>query len=369
MSLRSVLVLVASGIAFLGGPAGARAERALLVVGGAAVKTRDRGKLILAGKNALEEAGWTTAADPPTDTVGKIFACVEESTGKCSASVLEKMAGSQTEALAIDRMVVIRVTKPDQRAEGGLLLVRGWVFRGSGELLAGDQKHCAACQSERLEEMVGDLTAEMVLRARARSRPATLDVRSQPPGATIYIDDKAIGATNFAYGVYAGKHTVQIVHEGYEPEVREVSVSDGERMKIEVVLRPQRGTRLPSGDGDTGREVVGSPSPTRPGRVSIDTEPPPSRLFPWLTIGSGVALIIGGGGLLLVDESDVSGGESALERRETTIPGIAVASAGAAVVGIGVVWLVRSKRARSSAARPTVGMSRDGAWLGLEGRF
>jgi hypothetical protein len=337
----SVLVLV-------GSPARARAERTLLVIGGAALRPEEHADLLAAGKVALDVAGWSTV-EPSAEAASRVLPCIEEPTSRCLGPILRE-AGA-------DRAVIIRITSEDPK-DRGKLQIRGWIFRSTGELLVGSQQECGACRKERLRDGVGEQTASMIQRARARIHPATLLIRSNPDGATIYIDGEAVGATDFSYGVYAGKHVIRLERVGYQDEVREVSVLDGEQAKVEVELRSADSL----GPAGTGRVVPSHGSP-----------PAPSLFLPGMTIGAGAAITIAGIGVLLLDESDAPTGEKAVERRETTLAGISIAGVGVVAVGVGVVWLVRRVHAAGPSSRaaplPMAGASRGGVWLGLEGRF
>jgi hypothetical protein len=327
----------------------ARAEQILLVVGGAALKPGEQADLVAVSKAALDVAGWALIHPSPERT-SRVLRCVDEPTSKCLGPILGEASA--------DRAVVIRVTNEDPKDRSSLQ-VRGWIFRSTGELLVGSNKECAPCRKERLKEIVAEQTTSMVQRARARTRPATLVIHSVPDGATIYIDGEAVGATDFSYGVYAGKHTVRLKRDGYREEVREVSVTDGERVPIDVELHP-----IESAKGGPRSDQIGNPPPPPP------PPPPPSRLLPWLTIGAGAAATLAGVGVLLLDESNGPTGDRAVDRRETTVAGLSIAGAGVVGVTVGVVWLLRTRQTSGGVSpRPTAGVSRSGAWLGLQGRF
>jgi hypothetical protein len=200
-----VASLVVALLVLVGTSGRARAERTLLVVGGAALRSGDQAELVAASKAALDVAGWALV-DPSAELASRVLLCVEEPTPRCLGPMLDQASA--------DRAVVIRVTSEDPK-DRGKLQVRGWIFRSTGELLVGGNQECGACRKERLREIAGELTASMVQRARARTRPATLVIRSIPDGATIYIDGEAVGATAFSYSVYAGKHTVRLRRDGY----------------------------------------------------------------------------------------------------------------------------------------------------------
>lgn len=66
-----------------------------------------------------------------------------------------------------------------------------------------------------------------------------LDVSSNIPGASIYMDDKSIGAiakTPWSDEVKPGKHTLWITKEGYNEYTTEIDVIPGETIKIKAEL-------------------------------------------------------------------------------------------------------------------------------------
>ena len=341
------MAIVLLAVVLVSGPA--HAERALLVVGSVALKSGEQADLVAARKAALEIAGWALV-HPSTEMANRVLRCVEEPTSKCLGPILDEVSA--------ERAVVIRVTSEDPK-DRSALQVRGWIFRSTGELLVGSKQECGTCRKERLREIVAEQTASMVQRARARTRPATLVIRSVPDGAAIYIDGEAVGATDFSYGVYAGKHTVRLKRDGYREEVREVSVTDGEQVPIDVELRPIDSAK----GGPRGDQLGTSPPPPPP-------PPTPSRLLPWMAIGAGGVVALAGVGILFLDESDGPTSDRAVDRRETTLVGLSIAGAGVVGAGVGMVWLLRTRRTSGVLSpQPTAGVSRSGAWLGLQGRF
>lgn len=63
-------------------------------------------------------------------------------------------------------------------------------------------------------------------------------ITSIPEGATIFIDDESKGFTPFRGTLYAGKHKVRIVKEGFEPVEREISVEKLKENIFEFTLVP-----------------------------------------------------------------------------------------------------------------------------------
>src|SRR5271165_2434363 len=70
-----------------------------------------------------------------------------------------------------------------------------------------------------------------------------LKIESNPPGASVRIDDKAAGSTvkgrPFSRKVLQGSHTVQFNLEGYEPQTARVTVEEGKSQSVRVDLKLQ----------------------------------------------------------------------------------------------------------------------------------
>jgi len=83
--------------------------------------------------------------------------------------------------------------------------------------------------------------------------PRALDIRSDPPGARVFLDDEPVGRTDpetgrlRLRGLAGGRHRVRLSAEGREDFIREVDLA-GEPVAIEGVLAP-RTTSSPSAPG------------------------------------------------------------------------------------------------------------------------
>ena len=81
--------------------------------------------------------------------------------------------------------------------------------------------------------------------APAADRPAgTLEIISQPSGATTYIDDEPVGATDpqtgrlVKTGVAPGRHHVRLTRAGYEDSVQDLDVAPGGAAVLRATLAP-----------------------------------------------------------------------------------------------------------------------------------
>ena len=67
----------------------------------------------------------------------------------------------------------------------------------------------------------------------------TLDVRSDPTGAQVYLDGDYLGRTPLVASVRAGRHRVEVRKAGYAPYRANVRVAPGERVQIYARLVPE----------------------------------------------------------------------------------------------------------------------------------
>lgn len=69
-----------------------------------------------------------------------------------------------------------------------------------------------------------------------------LNVTSDPPGASVEVDGRLIGQTPVRYLVPAGRRTVRVVLDGYEPVEEQVEVEPTREHPLEVALTESRET-------------------------------------------------------------------------------------------------------------------------------
>jgi outer membrane receptor protein involved in Fe transport len=116
--------------------------------------------------------------------------------------------------------------------------------------------------------------------ARIKGNVAVLNVRTEPAGATVYINRRDLGPrgqTPRSLGFPAGKYKVIVDLPGYEPtESGELDISAGQQRDITLQLKLIVGTLRVA--GDTGVTVrVDSPTATPSGVTPVDLVLPPGR--------------------------------------------------------------------------------------------
>ena len=106
-------------------------------------------------------------------------------------------------------------------------------------------------------------TAEPPSRAPAPvAATGTLEIVSQPPGATTYIDDEPVGATDpqtgrlVRTGVSAGRHHVRLTRAGHEDAVRDVDVAPGGTAVFNATLAPLPAAAAGAGAGFVALALV-----------------------------------------------------------------------------------------------------------------
>jgi hypothetical protein len=78
----------------------------------------------------------------------------------------------------------------------------------------------------------------------AEAAPGTIEVASQPPGASVYVDDELVGVSDPANGrlvksgIAAGRHRVRVARAGHDDAVREVEVPAGGTAVAAIALTP-----------------------------------------------------------------------------------------------------------------------------------
>ncbi|OGR91312.1 MAG: hypothetical protein A2V88_04835 [Elusimicrobia bacterium RBG_16_66_12] len=79
--------------------------------------------------------------------------------------------------------------------------------------------------------------------AAPRRAHGSVSVRSEPPGAEIYVDGVSRGPTPAdILGIEPGPRTIQLRLDGYVPDAKEVLVEEGSRPMVRITLRRQTGT-------------------------------------------------------------------------------------------------------------------------------
>jgi len=102
-------------------------------------------------------------------------------------------------------------------------------------------------------------TVRMAAKLEKKPAAGTLQVNSEPPGASVYVDGTYRGTTPLTLTLPPGTHTVEVRKEGYQPVKRTIEVAPGEEKRITLTLPavPQ-GTRPKTTSESAGPAPVGT---------------------------------------------------------------------------------------------------------------
>jgi PEGA domain len=296
------------------------ADRAVTVVGDSTGKELET--VTAAAREAVERASWTVVAhDLPPERVSEVIRCSTDGDSRCIGQLLDDVGA--------DRLIALKLADEHYR-DRPVRVVYGTILRRGADVLASSQRYCESCRDELLADHVRSLVMDLVRGARSKVNPATLVVRSVPSGARVKLDGETVGPTDLELPIRAGVHTLEIALKDYQPFSQEIAVSDGQRQKLEVRLVPADGARR-AGDHDVGTGSV-------PVRL-----PKQQRLAPWLAIGVGAALAIGGAILIAVDEDEIRHGTVVPGYRDTATGGAALATTGVVAIVAGAAWLISGR--------------------------
>lgn len=103
-------------------------------------------------------------------------------------------------------------------------------------------------------------------------RPATLTVRTIPPGAKISVDGEPRGVSPYSGKINGGRHRVTLEHEG-RTEDKDISVEFGEPAVLDVTLRGEAGTLRVVGPPGAILTVDDMPSGALPASVELSPGP------------------------------------------------------------------------------------------------
>jgi hypothetical protein len=204
----------------------------------------------------------------------------------------------------------------------------------TGGVLASNRDRCETCGAEEAGEKMGLAASALRERLEVVSRaPARIVIRSRPPGATVVIDGRQIGATPLDVEMPGGPHHAQLFLRDHDPSSRSFTVVSGvdETLDMELVAIP----------------------PTFP-----------YRTVGWSTVGGGAALILAGVLTMSFDNSEVSCGEADKDPyghcpyvRSTNWWAASLLGLGVAAATVGGFFLYLAPPAPSAPARASIGIS------------
>ena len=251
--------------------------------------------------------------------------------------------------LRVAYLVVATVTQVERSYDIRLGLVRG----RSGDDAARLRERCDICGIEEVGEKMGLAASSLRTKLEALMvGPARLAVRSNPPGAYVYLDGNEIGRTPLEREIPGGQHTLRLTHRGHIAAERTVMLVPEIAETVDVTLIRAAATF-------------------------------PYAAVGWSALATGLLAIGAGAAMVAIDGRVISCGDASKDAfgncprvRNTRALGAALAGVGAALATGGglFLWLAsdRGGSERRAAARrwragvqPLLG----GAQLSFDGRF
>ncbi len=266
---------------------------------------------------ALGEGGYTVAPAPSCADEACRTAAVEQAQAAGGIAVTVGAVGSDY------RITVARVG-------------------ADGAVVSSKEDTCEICTHDEMVAKVGTLVAavagDVPTAPPEEERPAMptlLEITSDPKGATVILDGRAIGTTPVSTEVAAGTHTIRVERKGYEPSERTVEAIEGDATA--EVFELQRKRLMP-----------------------VQTE----ILVGWVALGVGLAAVVTGAALVAIDEnpikSDCEGANVDANgvckyRYDTVAGGATMLVLGLGATGTGVGFLVHGYKARGRQREVAIG--------------
>ncbi|MFO0577671.1 MAG: PEGA domain-containing protein [Polyangia bacterium] len=161
-----------------------------------------------------------------------------------SAACVESVAclGEQARARGADLVLRLaidgRSAVPDSAWTVTLGLVDAHVGLRPGEQAASRTQRCAPCSVDRLSPLLPPLLGEVLSEGRARPR-GELEIRSQPPGAEVVIDDQPVGRTPLRRQLWAGPRDYVLRLPDRTEQRGHVQIEPGQHAVVEAMLPPR----------------------------------------------------------------------------------------------------------------------------------
>jgi len=325
MRVEHIFLTIALGLTLTTRVAHAEAG-AVLVYGNA--KPHERQVVAAAVTRTVREASWSVVDAPfePREIDDIIICLALDRPWSCMARIAN--------ASGIGRVVIVQV-EPEP---GGSIIVIGQVLLASTAVPSTERRFCDPCSDASLDQSARELTSILLDRTIAREGNTAIEVHTIPQGASITIDGNMVGASDRTIMVSAGPHQVQLQRSGYRPYSEQIVIAEGQTFTLNTTLTASD----PASQADDGK---------------------PSRLVPGLIGGAGALALVGGGVYSLTTSPPTSFEQS---RYLYSGPGLAIAAAGGAALGVGLYLWFHHPKQRST---PTVSYTSHGGLIGWSASF
>lgn len=208
-----------------------------------------------------------------------------------TAACLEEVACQDRLAAALEAHYALRLRT--EATEGGLRLSLQVHDLAAGPA-GSSEASCAPCSAAQGERAVADLVGRALREVATRPRGA-VEVRTEPPGADLSIDGRAVGKTPRRRAAFAGEHEVALALAGHRPYAAKVTVRGDEAEEAPPALLQVKLEALPP----PPRALPPAPAPAP---VARKQEPVYRKWWFWGALGlaaAGAGALAGGlaGGL------------------------------------------------------------------------
>ena len=217
---------------------------------------------------------------------------------------------------------------------------------------AASSSHLEQALASQIRALNGELRDSTTkLLARAQTFVGRIALTVEPAGARVLLDGAELSLEDgHPLVLNLGEHTLDVRAEGFTRETRTITVRGGEAQALRVALASLDGGSDSVGVADEG--AAGERASTGPGAL------------PWVLVGGGGALIVGGVVLLALARSDIdqveNPGDDARWEPDSADAydaapvksgvGIALLGVGAAGAAVGLVWALGGSDERSARA-------------------
>jgi hypothetical protein len=259
----------------------------------------------------LRKHGHTIVASPLSkDAVDTIANCFQLDDLKCARGVVEKRSKA-------DSVVFARIEPAGQ----DLTFTTYWFVKGH-EVIS-ERRVCERCGDEDWQSLTDTMMKTL---AQSQVDTGKLRLESEPSGLIVLIDNTEVGATPYEHELPVGTHSITLTHGGVIVAHKDVDIREGKTRHLRI---------------ETGVEHH-------------------SQLGPALLLGTGIALIGGGGISLYYGLQD-----GKWSYPQATPVGIGLLAAGAGATIGGAILLSQSGRS----AAPVAAITPDSAYIGWVTRF
>jgi hypothetical protein len=184
----------------------------------------------------------------------------------------------------VEFVLVAGVSRHDDDASSGWTFSIKLLETAVGDVAVSLTHECQACDGKAASEALQQVAAQLLNQGTARPR-GMVEVKSDPAGAEVLLDDRLVGVTPLRHAAWAGPHNLMARAAGYRPRRSSLLVPEAAVATLSLSLAPE------PEPAPAALQVLATTTPT-PG-LAHPREPRPR----WrLTLGGALL----GGGLVTV---------------------------------------------------------------------